>query len=170
MSEYHRLYVPNGTYFFTVVARDRQPLFSDASNTEKLHAAFHYALSRRPFEMDALVILPDHLHCLWTMTADADYSTRWQMIKTQFSRSLGRETHKNNPFFWQKRFWEHLIRDENDFHRHLDYIHYNPVKHGYVRRPGEWRHSSFPQFVSCGFYNQNWGSSEPERMRDLDFE
>lgn len=101
-------------------------------NIEKLRSAFRYVKTRRPFEMSAAVVLPDHLHCVWRLpVADTDFSTRWQMIKTDFSRHVPARLNKDgSKNLWQPRYWEHWIRDDEDFGRHLDYIHYNPVKHG----------------------------------------
>lgn len=121
-----------------------------------------------PFRIDAMVLLPDHVHCIWTLPhTDTDYSTRWRKIKERFTRkwlrSHGREhSVTTGQFFkgqrgvWQSRFWEHTIRDENDFNAHMDYIHYNPVKHGYVRCPHDWRWTSFHRCVREGLYAIDW--------------
>jgi putative transposase len=137
MSDYRRLYVPGGSYFFTVVTYERQRLFVSAQRVKELRQAFRYVMMRRPFTTIAGVVLPDHLHCLWQLPeGDCDFSTRWQMIKTEFSRRLPASTKKDGTkAVWQPRFWEHVIRDEEDFRRHFDYIHYNPVKHGFVSTP-----------------------------------
>ncbi|MCB1735317.1 MAG: transposase [Gammaproteobacteria bacterium] len=157
MSNYRRAFQLGGIYFFTVVTHDRRPLFSDAHAIERLRNAFRYVKQRRPFDIDAMVILPDHLHCLWFLpTDDADYATRWQMIKTHFTRAMNRAG-EQGPY-WQPRYWEHLIRDESDLTRHRDYIHYNPVKHGLVARPGDWTASSFARFVRDGLYPTNWAA------------
>ncbi|MEM9118698.1 MAG: transposase [Cyanobacteria bacterium P01_F01_bin.56] len=122
------------------------------------------------FNVEAIVVLPDHLHCIWTLPAgDADFSTRWRLVKSHFTRhcpeqykqarSLSRR-HKQEQAVWQRRFWEHQIRDEPDFARHVDYIHINPVSHGLVRAPIEWPYSSFHRFVEQGFYSLDWGKSE----------
>jgi len=121
--------------------------------------------------MQAAVILPDHIHCIWNMNKDVNYSIRWQMIKTQFCRVLRSE----NPAWkrqaiWQPRFWEHVIRDADDLYCHLDYIHYNPVKHGLATRPLDWEYSSIQKFVNSGFYDANWGEAEPESIAGLEFE
>jgi putative transposase len=99
----------------------------------RLREAFRYAKQKRPFSLDAIAVLPDHLHCLWTLQEEADFSTRWQLVKTHFSRQIVVAKKQNGAkLVWQPRFWEHFIRDKEDLRRHLDYIHYNPVKHGYV--------------------------------------
>jgi putative transposase len=169
MSDYRRLYTPGGTYFFTVVTACRRPLFADPHNVQLLRHAFRYVRERRPFEIAAAVILPDHLHCLWRLPeGDEDFSTRWQMIKTAFSRRL--PASGGAKVIWQPRFWEHLIRDEEDLRRHLDYIHFNPVKHGLVADPGAWEPSSFRRFVKTGWYAPGWGACEPENLSGMKIE
>ena len=145
--QYRRDYRNGATYFFTVVTFARQPLFNQAEAVARLRTAFQEEMARRPFKMNAVVILPDHVH-LWTMPADdADYSMRWRNIKRKFTIGIADEKRrpvhasrrsKHEQAIWQRRFWEHRIRDENDFNQHVDYIHYNPVKHGYVKRPVDW--------------------------------
>ena len=121
-----------------------------------------------PFEMDAVIILPDHLHALWTLPAgDEDFSRRWAMIKRLVSSVVGHLAapvtmpsmkRRHESGFWQRRFWEHLIRDDNDFARHMDYIHFNAVKHGHAGRPADWPHSSFQRCVERGIYPVDWAS------------
>lgn len=163
MSDYRRVYISGGTYFFTVVTYQRQKLFSDNQNVEWLRQAFKTVKHKRPFEMPAVVVLPDHLHCLWSLPkGDADFSTRWQMIKTAFSRRISNGVRADgSKNIWQPRFYEHCIRDESDYDRNLDYIHFNSVKHGLVASPGEWTHSSFHRFVGKGWYSKNWGETPP---------
>jgi len=118
-----------------------------------------------PFQIDGIVILPDHLHTLWTLPeGDDDYSLRWRQIKSAFSRRLDEgetvsasRSRKRERGVWQRRFWEHTIRDDEDFARHLDYIHYNPVKHGHVKRVADWPYSSFHRHVQQGIYSLEWG-------------
>ena len=119
---------------------------------EKLRQSFLEVKAKRPFELLAAVVLPDHLHCLWCLPeSDADFSTRWQMVKTSFSRRIPAQKRKDGAkSIWQPRFYDHCIRDESDFQKHLDYIHYNPVKHGLAYSPGEWPYSSFAHFVALG--------------------
>lgn len=172
MSDYRRLYAPGGTYFFTVVTADRQPLFAEQQNIDLLRQSFRYVRQRRPFELVACVVLHDHLHCLWQLPEeDADYSTRWQMIKTAFTRQWSTTSggNRSKPV-WQPRFWEHLIRDEEDLRRHLDYIHFNPVKHGLAANPGAWAPSSFRRFVEKGGYETDWGRCEPENIKKMTIE
>jgi putative transposase len=172
VSDYRRLYIPGGTYFFTVVTHERQSLFVDPLRVKQLRQAFRYVKARRPFTIVAAVVLLDHLHCLWQLPdGDCDFSTRWQMIKTEFSRRIPTPTRKDgSKTIWQPRFWEHVIRDEEDFRRHLDYIHYNPVKHGLVSAPAAWPYSSFRRFVRMSWYDADWGTQEPENLSDLECE
>lgn len=172
MSNYRRLYIPGGSYFFTVVTHERQRLFDSVQRVKELRQAFRYVKTRRPFTIVAAVVLPDHLHCVWQLPDDdCDFSTRWQMIKTVFSRHLPSPVGKGGAkTVWQPRFWEHAIRDEEDFRRHLDYIHYNPVKHGLVATPAAWPYSSFRKFVGMHWYDVEWGATEPQILADLEYE
>lgn len=118
----------------------------------------------------AAVVLPDHLHCIWTLPPeDHDFSTRWRLIKTWFTKHCddnlradpdAARQRKDEQAIWQHRFWEHLLRDEKDYARHLEYIHYNPVKHGYVQRPIDWPYSSFRAYVHKGIYPEDWGATD----------
>jgi len=159
MSDYRRLYIPGGRYFFTLVAYRRQPIFTDEQRVMLLRQAFREVKNKRPFDLLAEVVLPNHLHCLWRLPkGDADFSTRWQMVKTAFSRRIPANVKKDgSKAIWQPRFYEHCLRDESDFHKHLDYIHNNPVKHGLLVLPGEWSYSSFKCFVNLGWSAQDWG-------------
>nr|WP_067291307.1 transposase [Marinobacterium profundum] len=168
--EYRRIRKPGGTYFFTVVLADRSSMLL-VDNIEHLRQAFRQVRGEMPFRLEAAVVLPEHLHCIWTLPeGDVDYPRRWQRIKASFSRQLPKvapgsasQVAKHERGIWQRRYWEHLIRDEHDFHRHLDYIHYNPVKHGLVARPCDWPYSSFHRFVKRGYYTADWGD-EPEAV------
>lgn len=170
MSDYRRVYHANATYFFTLATHKRRPLFTDAENVNRLRQAFAFVRRKRPFALEAIVVLPDHLHCLWGMPADPDFSARWQVIKTHVTRGIGLRGSSGDKRVWQPRFWEHLIRDRDDYDRHLDYIHFNPVRHGYVAAPGDWPYSSFTRFVERGWYAPDWGRSEPEVIRGMDLE
>ena len=114
--------------------------------------------------IEAIVVLPDHLHTIWTLPADdADYAERWRMIKSRFTKSLVKEgvkigrNEKGEYDLWQRRYWEHTIRDDLDLQRHVDYIHCNPVKHGLVERVSDWPHSSFHRYVRDGIVSVDWG-------------
>jgi len=161
--QYRRNLVPGATYFFTVTLRDRKADFL-VRHIPLLREAFRSVRGQQPFMIDAIVILPDHLHCIWTLPpGDANYSNRWRRIKAQYSRELAdtdatiRQNEKGEYDVWQRRFWEHTVRDERDFQAHVDYIHYNPVKHGLVERVREWPYSSFHRFVRQGWLGVDWG-------------
>ena len=151
---YRRAFQPGGSFFFTVVTARRRPVFATATAVDVLRDAFRAVRHKRPFAIDAIVILPDHLHCIWTLPAgDADFMTRWRLIKTWFSK------HRNLKNVWQQRYWEHVLRDERDFANHVDYIHYNPVRHGLARTALDWPYSSFGRHVQAGVYASDWGGA-----------
>jgi putative transposase len=163
MTNYRRSNIAGASYFFTVNLADRQQnLLTD--NIALLRSAFEYTKELHPFTIDAIVILPDHLHAIWTLPdMDGDFALRWRLIKTVFSRGLPRgeqrsesRLEKGERGFWQRRYWEHLIRDETDHVRHVDYIHINPVKHGLVSRVADWSYSSFHRFVQVGMLPEDW--------------
>lgn len=172
MSHYQRAYLPGGIYFFTVVTLNRAPVFALEENVAALKTALRKVKSTRHFDIDAMVVLPDHLHCIWRLPdGDADYSSRWREIKKATSRQISTTTNQRGErMVWQRRFWEHVIRDERDWRNHLDYIHYNPVKHGLVSRPDEWPWSSFGNAVRKGWYDADWGSIEPTTVIGMDRE
>jgi len=163
MTNYRRNFVSGGSFFFTVNLAERQVrLLTD--NIALLRSAFRYARARHPFTVDAIVVLPDHLHATWTLPeGDADYALRWRMIKASFSRSLPQgervsesRAAKGERGIWQRRYWEHTLCDENDYVRHADYIHSNPVKHGHVRRVRDWPYSLFHRMGRLGVYPEDW--------------
>lgn len=166
---YRRANTPGGTYFFTVVTYRRRPILCDPAHVRLLREAFATVKQRRPFAIDAFVLLPDHLHCIWTLPADdSDYSTRWMLVKSYFTRrctpsvKMARSPallHKREQTVWQHRYWEHQIRDDRDFERHCDYIHFNPVKHRHVGRVVDWPYSSFHRFVRDGIYPSDWAGN-----------
>jgi putative transposase len=168
MADYRRAAQPGGTFFFTIVTHRRQPLFADAGNVERLRAAVLAVMNERPFNFLAGVVLPDHAHYLWTLPpGDGDFSTRIGRMKVLFTKSLvgwappttsrseSRIKHRDADI-WQRRFWEHTIRDQDDLNRHLDYIHYNPVKHGLTMCPHAWPTSSFDKWVANARYDRDW--------------
>ena len=167
--QYRRAFVPGGTYFFTVVAAQRRPIFSDDRTVELLRQAFLHVKKKRPFIVDAMVVLPDHLHCLWTLpTGDSDYPIRWRLIKTWVAKHCDSARNgRTDRSMWQPRYWEHTVRSETDYRKHVEYIHYNPVKHGYVRVPSEWPYSSFMRYVKRNLYPEDWGSTEPLLIGDV---
>lgn len=170
--KYRRAFVKGGSFFFTLVTERRRPIFSSDESVEVLRAAFRSVQEKMPFSLDAIVVLPDHLHCIWTLPPhDADFATRWRLIKTWFTKHcdpLLRATtnavqaKRQEQAIWQHRYWEHMLRDEKDFERHVEYIHYNPVKHGHATSPFAWPYSSFRRFVDAGIYDANWGAGEME--------
>jgi putative transposase len=173
MVRYRRNFVPGGTFFFTVTLADRSSMLL-VDHVGMLRAAFDVARCERPFAIDAVVILPDHLHALLTLPADdVDFSGRWRRIKGHFSSALIEagtklKRHRNGDLaLWQRRFWEHTIRDEHDFARHVDYIHFNPVRHGLVPRVVDWPHSSFHRYVREGVLPEDWAGDASEGSGDF---
>lgn len=163
MTSYRRNFIPGGTFFFTVNLADRHlRLLTD--HIEVLREAFRATRAAHPFTIEAIVVLPEHLHAILTLPEnDCDFAMRWRLIKSRFSRAVPRDeplsasrASKGERGIWQRRYWEHTIRDETDFSRHVDYIHINPIKHGYVTRAEDWPHSSFHRFVRAGIYPPDW--------------
>ncbi|MBD9467631.1 transposase [Pseudoxanthomonas sp. PXM01] len=169
MTRYRRALVPGGTYFFTVNLADRRTTLL-VDHVDLLRDTVRHTRQRHPFVIDAMVVLPDHLHAVWTLPpGDTDFPMRWRLIKTRFSHGLPQGEHrrasragKGERGIWQRRYWEHLIRDEADLQRHIDYIHVNPVKHGYVARVVDWPYSTFHRFVREGLLSSDWGCLEGE--------
>ncbi len=171
MPEYRRVFIKGGTYFITIVTYRRVPIFKNPKARKYLHNAFVNVKSRLPFKTEAVCFLPDHIHVLMRLPEDdADYPVRIREIKRLFTRAylnnIGpgaprneSRQRKNEAAIWQRCYWEHFIRDENDLNTHIDYIHYNPVKHGLVNSVVEWKWSSFHQYVRSGFYDREWGKS-----------
>jgi REP-associated tyrosine transposase len=159
---YRRSRLAGGSYFFTVVTANRYPLFNNSAAVQHLRTTFRSVMNRHPFTIDAIVIMPDHLHCIWTLPDDdSNYSTRWRLIKTGLTKKLRpAQVSKTPKPPWQKRYWEHTLRDQRDFNRHVDYIHFNPVKHRYVTRAVDWPYSSIHQFVRNGILPVDWGIDE----------
>lgn len=169
MPNYRRAYIKGGTYFFTVVTYNRNKILCTEANQKNLEASIDETCEEYPFVIDAWVLLPGHIHCIWTLPpVDNDFSIRWKLIKSGFTKRLTRSINetaisesrikRGEQAVWQRRFWEHLIRDEKDFEKHYHYIHYNPVKHGYVKAPKDWQFSTFHKFVKRGIYDVAWGA------------
>jgi putative transposase len=181
MPEYRRTKVKGGTYFFTVVTFDRQPILTNDQVRSALREGIQEVRQSMPFKIEAWVLLPDHLHTIWTLPEDDDnFGSRWAVIKRIVSKRWGSldgirakisdsRGKRSESSFWQRRFWEHCIRDERDLQRHLDYIHWNPVKHGYVKRAIDWPYSTFHRFVSKGIYPSDWGGVNEEEIRQMNF-
>ena len=165
MPDYRRNRVPGGTYFFTVNLLERRERLL-VEHIDALRDAVRQVHAQRPFHIDAWVVLPDHTHCVWTLPpGDGDYSSRWKAIKIAFAKTLpGTERlsavreRKGERGIWQRRFWEHTIRDDSDYAAHVDYVHINPFKHGLVKRVTDWPYSSFHRFVKEGIYPHDWAT------------
>src|SRR5260370_2491903 len=163
MPQYRRAKISGSTFFFTVVLADRTSNLL-VEQIDRLRQVYRVAQERRPFETTAICILPDHVHAIWTLPeGDADFSTRWSLIKSGFSRGLAAQARseskmaKREKGIWQRRYWEHAIRSEADLERHIDYIRFNPVKHGHVTRVADWPHSSFHRYVGRVLLVADWG-------------
>jgi len=212
MPNYRRARVKGGTFFFTVVSYQRRPILCHDPIRGALRQAIRSVQTERPFNIDAWVLLPDHLHCIWTLPFDdSDFSTRWAMIKrhvtlattkrvscsaahgavrVRFSQHAelgaeGRISHaarngarsapyisgsrvkRHEGYLWQRRFWEHAILDQEDFKRCIDYLHWNPVKHGYVSRVADWSFSTFHRYVRQGVYGRDWGGDIGVDIREF---
>jgi putative transposase len=172
MPDHRRYHVPGATYFFTLVTHQRRRFLTSGLGRRCLREAFEEELKVRPFEIVAIVLLPDHLHTLWALPeGDARYSVRWRRVKERFTnaylaaggtegdRSASRLSRQERGV-WQRRFWEHVVRDGDDFKRCLDYIHCNPVRHGLARNAAEYPWSAFHRWVGLGEYDLAWGTGE----------
>jgi putative transposase len=165
MTQYHRFFQNYPTWFFTVNLAERQNNQLLVDKIDTLRSAFSYVKHRKRFRINAVVIMPDHLHTIWTLPPeDSEFSIRWNMLKGHFSRSIEKTERiyvsrlkRRERGIWQRRFWAHAITSQHDYNQHVDYIHWNPVKHGYVKRVIDWPYSSFHQFVLEGVYPDNWG-------------
>ena len=163
MPNYRRAFAPGGCWFFTVNLLDRRRcLLTD--NIEALREATRRVQTRHPFTIDAMVVLPDHINAVWTLPPDdADFSLRWRLIKIAFAQAvpktepIGRvRMARRERAIWQRRFWEHLIRDEEDFRRHVEYCYINPIRHVLVTRVRDWPHSSFHRDVETKLFPKDW--------------
>jgi putative transposase len=170
MSRYRRVKIAGGLFFFTVALADRS---SDllVREVDRLRRSYNTMQERLPFETVAICVLPDHLHSLWQLPeGDADFASRWSLFKSAFSRGLPpalrseSKIAKREKGIWQRRYWEHAIRDEKDFERHIDYIHYNPVKHGLATRAVDWPHSNFHRYVEQGILPADWAGDAGHDM------
>jgi putative transposase len=169
MANYRRAYVPGGTVFLTVVTYRRQPALAERGDVARLRQALRQVMREAPFRIPAAVVLPDHAHFLWSLPpGDSDYSRRVGRMKVLFTRSLpdrgvaaadvsrSRQRHRESDV-WQRRFWEHTVDDEVEFEDLLNYIHFNPVKHGLAACPHRWPFSSFSRWARAGLYPAHWG-------------
>lgn len=164
MPNYRRAFIPGGAWFFTVNLLERRQNDLLVREIDLLRETVRRVRVRYPFHIDAWVVLPDHLHCIWTLPpGDSDFSTRWRLIKSGFSRALPKTERRSNVRkgagergILQRHYWEHLIRDETDYLRHMDYVHVNPLKHGLVKRVADWPHSTFHRYVTQSVYPADW--------------
>ncbi|BAP56242.1 transposase [Thioploca ingrica] len=172
MTEYRRAKIEGATYFFTVNCAERHGNRLLINYIDVLRQVFRKVKQEHPFQIDAIVILPEHLHCIWTLPeGDADYKTRWTLIKIGFSRAIPPGERRSQSRIargergiWQRRYWEHLIRGDRDFEQHVDYLHWNPVKHGWVKRVRDWPYSSFHAYVRRGIYPADWACQPAETI------
>ena len=169
MTNYRRMKLPGASYFFTVTLSNRGSS-TLIEHIGALREAYYQCCVERPFYSDAIVVMPDHLHAVWTLPAgDADFSTRWRLIKARFSRAVGKmggnhpsyaksrsQRAKGERGLWQRRFWEHTIRDQADYRQHVEYCWGNPVKHGLVTRPSDWPFSSIHRDIHAGRVSDQW--------------
>ena len=170
MPQYIRAKFKGSVFFFTVVLAER-PSNLLIEEIDRLRKSYRTVQESLPFETVAVCVLPDHIHCIWALPeGDADFSTRWSRIKSGVSRGLdpgksrsASKMVKREKGIWQRRYWEHAIRDDADLERHVDYIHFNPVKHGHVTRVTDWPHSSFHRYVEDGLLAADWGGD----MKDI---
>ncbi len=180
MSNYRRAKIAGGTYFFTVVTENRAPIFQNERAAKLLGRVLREAQQRWPFRVEAMVLLPDHLHAMWSLPrGDLAYSKRWGWIKKEFTQaylraggtqqvvSSSRSDHRRSGI-WQRKFWERCVRDEEEFATYLDYIHWNPVKHNHVTAPAAWPYSTFHRWVQAGHYHPDWGTVPIEERRFID--
>ncbi|TAG49452.1 MAG: transposase [Betaproteobacteria bacterium] len=175
MSNYRRVFVPGGTYFFTVVMYRREPWLIEADAREALRDAIERCRATRPFTVDAWVLMPDHLHTVWTLPpSDTNYSIRWSQIKRTVSVLLANKKRgdwindskraQRESTLWQRRFYEHAVRDDADFARCVDYVHSNPVKHEHATRVADWPWSTFHRYVESGVYSVDWMGDTSEEF------
>ena len=169
MPDYRRIQLPGSTYFFTVVTYKRRHILTIKKCIKVMNQVINWVRDNHPFKIDALVLLPEHIHTIWTLPeGDANYKMRWSLIKSRFTKQIKNNLHKEEwlthsrvkhreSTIWQRRYWEHLIRDEKDYQIHMDYIHFNPVKHGLVQQVKDWPYSTFHDYVKKGTYPLDWG-------------
>ncbi len=178
MMKYRRYFELGGTYFFTLVTYHRKNIFSNKNHILLFIESLNNTRLKHPFDLLAYIILPDHIHMIWKLPEnDDDFPLRIRLVKSNFSRKytgfeLPQSTsrsHKKERMIWQRRYWEHYIRNENDLKNHTEYIFYNPVKHGYTISPYDWKYGNFQSYVESGLYEKDWGSMiEPGYFKDID--
>lgn len=170
---YRRANAAGGTYFFTVNLADRSRRLL-IERIDDLRASVRLVKQRHPFSIVAWVVMPDHLHAIWTLpVGDNDFSMRWALIKAGFSRRIesgepiqAARRAKGERGIWQRRFWEHQLRDDEDLRRHIDYVHYNPVKHGHATQASDWPYSSIHRYIRTDDLPRNWAAPEGAPLVD----
>jgi putative transposase len=182
MPNYVRWRERGASYFFTLVTHKRRPISSDESARRLLKRSMAEARRQLPFDMFACVLLPDHLHCLWTLPDDDDdFPKRWSIIKRFFSKAYvanggfaapiaSRRTRKRELGVWQPRYWEHRIRNEEEWYAYRDYIHWNPVKHDYVECPADWPWSSIHRHIQKGWVDPHWPGAKGLTSLELEYD
>jgi putative transposase len=168
MPNYRRYWIEGGCYFFTINLLERHENRLLVQHIALLRDVVKRVRARYPFHIDGWVVLPEHMHCIWTLPkGDDDYALRIRLIKTLFSKKLPRTERrsavrqtKGERGIWQRRYWEHTLRDERDYVQHMDYLHFNPVKHGHVDRVKDWPYSTFRYCVKQGIYPENWAGDD----------
>lgn len=176
MPNYRRAFIPGGTYFFTVTLLQRHGNDLLVRHISALRNAVRITRRNHPFQIHAWVVLPEHLHCILELPpGDCDYSLRWRLIKRYFSDAIPKTEYRTEirqrrreRGIWQRRFWEHVIRDESDYNAHMDYIHYNPVRHGLIEHVKDWPHSTFHRYVERGIYPMDWATPSFELALEHD--
>ena len=177
MPNYRRAFSPAGTYFFTINLLERRSNDLLIKHIDLLKQAIREVKLNHPFTIHAWVVLPEHMHCIIELPEnDTDFSQRIRMIKANFSRRIARtelrseiRIKRGDRGIWQRRFWEHLIRDDRDFQAHMDYVHYNPVKHGFAKTVADWAYSTFHKYVREGLYPVDWaGDGVMDLAYDVD--
>ena len=171
--QYRRSDIKGASYFFSVNLNNRKTRLL-VDYIEALRSSIIHVKQRHPFTIDAIVVMPEHLHAVFTLPHnDNNYAMRWMLIKSVFSRKIPKKetispsrASKRERGIWQRRYWEHLIRDEHDYQSHIDYIHYNPVKHGHASSPVDWPYSSIHQYIKNGELPKNWGDDDNDRKNN----
>ena len=172
MPNYRRIWHPSGAYFFTVNLLERHGNELLTRHIDLLRESIVVVQTRHPFRIHGWVVLPEHLHCILELPEnDADFATRWRLIKMGFSKGLPKterlsrvRVKRGERGIWQRRFWEHLIRDDADFEAHMDYVHFNPVKHGLVKHVADWPYSTFHRLVKQKIYPPDWGGGKESAL------
>lgn len=172
MPDYRRYHILNSTYFITSVTKDRQRLFHNIDDIRILTETINNVKKLKPFKLLAFCFLPDHFHILiGEIIPNENVTSVIHSIKRNFTLNYKKRHFGDEKLeLWQKRFWDHIIRNEKDLQNHLDYIHFNPVKHSLVGKPEDYKYSSYSKWLNEGFYRSGWGYSLPDNIRDMDLE